>query len=572
MSSITGNHTDIVRKSLCIIIILIFVVISFTSCKKEEERIMMVSNDSISDISYTTTKAYATIIDPGKGIEQHGHCWSTSEPTIYEYENKTENGPANKSDSYSSVMTDLLPGTKYYVRAYAENSGTVVYGDNILSFRTLTLGSPVVSTGEVTNITATTANIGGNLESLGAGANEVAQYGHCWSSETVTPVVDDNSDKTSLGSKSSTGTFESQLVSLSLNTTYYVRAYATNTTGTSYGNMVSFETSALLPEVTTGSISEITFSSAVGGGEVTSDGGAAVTERGVCWGTSENPTVSDSHTTDGSGTGSFTSNITGLLPLTTYYVRAYAINNTGVSYGDNVSFATPTDDPNVDWEPGDGWTDTRDDETYKTVKIGNQVWMAENMKATYYSDSTPVIDGSEAGDITGDNTTKYWFYYNNDPGNKENYGLLYTWAAVMNGAPGSDSNPSGIQGICPAGWHVPGDSEWKELEMYLGMSQQSADSMYWRGTDEGTKIKNTVGWNSGGNGTNSTGFTAIPAGFRYYDGNFGSLGIGALFWDATEYDSDNANGRLLMNTYDNIFRNNDIKAIGCSVRCVKDPE
>jgi uncharacterized protein (TIGR02145 family) len=563
-------------KNICIIVflgILVLILVSFFSCKKEEERIMVVSNDSISEIAHTTARAYATIIDPGKGIEQHGHCWSTSgEPTIYENENKTENGPANKSDSYSSMMTDLLPGTKYYVRAYIENSGTVVYGDNILSFHTLSLGSPVVSTGEVTDITATSANIGGNLESLGAGADEVTQHGHCWSSETVTPVIEGNSNKTSLGSKASIGPFESQMVSLSLNTTYYVRAYATNIAGTSYGNQVSFTTSAMLAEVTTSSITEITFSSAAGGGDVTSDGGATVTERGVCWKTSENPTISDSRSTDGNGTGPFVSDITGLLPLTTYYVRAYATNSAGTSYGDNVSFKTLTDDPNVDWEPGDDWIDRRDGETYKTVKIGNQVWMAENIKATYYSDSTPIVDGTEAGDITGDNTTKYWFYYNNDPGNKDNYGLLYTWAAVMNGAPGSESNPSGVQGICPTGWHVPSDSEWKELEMYLGMSQAEADATDWRGTDEGIKLKSTVGWNSGGNGTNTSGFTAIPAGFRYHDGNFGSLGIGALFWTTTESGSDNAYGRLLINTYDNIFRNDDLKAIGCSVRCVKDPE
>jgi uncharacterized protein (TIGR02145 family) len=563
-------------KNTCIIVILdilVLILVSFSSCKKEEEKIMMVSNDSISDIAQTTARAYATIIDPGKGIEQHGHCWSTSgEPTIYENENKTENGQANIPDSYSSMMTDLLPDTKYYVRAYAENSGTVVYGDNILAFRTLSLGSPVVSTGEVTDITATTANIGGNLESLGAGADEVTQHGHCWSSETVTPVIEGNSNKTSLGSRITTGPFESPLVSLSLNTTYYVRAYATNIAGTSYGNQVSFKTSAMLPEVTTRSITAITFSSATGGGEVTSDGGAPVTVRGVCWSTSENPTVSDSHTTDGSGTGTFTSELTELSPLTTYYVRAYATNSAGTSYGDNVSFTTLTDDPNYYWEPGDDWLDTRDNQTYKTVQIGGQVWMAENLKAKYYSDSSALSDGTGAGNLTGQYSAKYWFYYNNDPGNEDIYGLLYTWAAVMNGAPGSDSNPSGVQGICPTGWHVPSDSEWKELEMYLGMSQAAADSLDWRGTDEGIKLKSTIGWDSGGNGTNTSGFTALPAGFRYYDSNFGSLGIGALFWNSTEYDSYQANGRLLLNAYDNIFRSNDFKGIGCSVRCAKDPE
>jgi uncharacterized protein (TIGR02145 family) len=552
-------------------LILFLIIISFFSCKKEEERIMLVTNDSISDISYTTAIANATIIDQGEGIEQHGHCWSTSDKlSVNENDNKTENGVKNNTGAYSSTMSNLLPDTKYYVRAYIQNSKRVVYGDDILSFRTLAIGSPLVTTGEVTDITTSTATLSGNLNNLGPGATEVTQHGHCWSSETITPVIDNNENKTSLGPMSSTGAFESLLVGLSSSTLYYVRAYATNSAGTSYGSQVSFTTTAELPVVTTENITSITYSSAQGGGNVTSDGGAQVTARGVCWNTSENPTTSNNYTNDGGGTGAFISYITGLLPLTTYHVRAYAKNNAGTSYGNNVSFITLTDDPNANWEPGDDWIDRRDEQTYKTVQIGSQVWTAENIRATVYADGTPLVDGTDAGDITGDYATKYWFVYNNNPGNKDTYGLLYTWAAMMNGESGSDSNPSGIQGICPSGWHVPSDSEWKELEMFLGMSQVAADATDWRGTDEGTELKTTFGWNSDGNGTNLSGFSALPAGFRHYDGNFGSLGIAALFWNSTEYNSQDAWGRLLMFNYQNVFRNNDVKNRGLSVRCVKD--
>jgi uncharacterized protein (TIGR02145 family) len=478
MTKISVNQYNIFKIRICTIILLfngLFLIsISFLSCKKEEEKVMMVSNDSISNISYTTAIAHATIINPGEGIEQHGHCWASSgEPTININENKTENGPASISGSFISTLTDLLPDTKYYVKAYIENSGTVIYGGYLLSFRTLGIENPVVSTGEVKNITASTANVSGNLEDLGPGAAEVIQHGHCWSSETITPVIENNS-KTSLGSRDSTGIFESQLTSLSSNTLYYVRAYATNSAGTSYGNYISF--------------------------------------------------------------------------------------------------TTLIQDPNINWEPGDDWTDTRDNQTYKTVKIGNKVWMAENLKATFYADSTPLADGTGVGDLTGQYSAKYWFAYNNDLGHKDYYGLLYTWTAVMNSAPGSDSNPSGVQGICPSGWHVPSDSEWKELEMYLGMSQAEADNTEWRGTDEGTKLKSTVGWNSGGNGSNTSGFTAIPAGFRYYDGNFGSLGIGAFFWNSTELHSYEANGRLLLYNYTNVYRDTDFKGCGFSVRCVKNSD
>ncbi|UCH13414.1 MAG: hypothetical protein JSV22_09890 [Bacteroidales bacterium] len=557
--------------SLILSLILFSGVISFTSCKKEEVRKMLVSNDSISDISYTTARANATIIDPGEGIEQHGHCWATStEPTIHDNDNKTDNGTASTSGTYNSIMSGLLPGTRYYVRAYTQNSTTVVYGEEILSFYTLSIGAPVVTTGEVKNITKSSATIGGNLENPGPGATEVSQHGHCWSSETITPVIDNNENKTSLGSKNTTGAFESELVGLLPSTLYYVRAYATNSAGTSYGDQASFTTEAEVPTVTTANISSITYSSAQGGGNVTSDGGASVTVRGVCWSTSENPTISDNHTNDGSGTGEFTSNITGLSPLTTYYVRAYATNSAGTAYGNSVSFETLTDDPNVDWEPGDDWTDRRDNQKYKTVQIGDQVWMAENMKATVYADSTPLVDGTGVGDITNDYTTKYWFFYNDNPGNKETYGLLYTWAAMMNGEPAGDNNPSGVQGICPTGWHVSSDSEWKEMEMFLGMNQAEADATDWRGIDEGTELKTTVGWNSGGNGTNLSGFSALPAGFRHWDGNFGSLGVGALFWTCTEFDSQNVWGRLLLFNYENVFRNYDYKDRGLSVRCVKD--
>ena len=131
---------------------------------------------------------------------------------------------------------------------------------------------------------------------------------------------------------------------MSANTTYYVRAYATNSSGTAYGSVVSFSTSAVtLPSISTSSISSITTSSASGGGNVTSDGGGSVTSRGVCWSSSTStPTTSSSSTSSGSGIGSFSSSLTGLSSNTTYYVRAYAINSAGTAYGSVVSFRTST--------------------------------------------------------------------------------------------------------------------------------------------------------------------------------------------------------------------------------------
>ena len=219
-------------------------------------------------------------------------------------------------------------------------------------------------------------------------------------------------------------------------------------------------------------------------------------------------------------------------------------------------------------------TDSRDGQIYNIVKIGNQWWMAENLNSTHYADGTPLVDGTGAGDITNDYTTKYYFYYNNDSATyADTYGALYTWAAVMNGATSSNNNPSGVQGVCPDGWHVPSDTAWKELEMYLGMSQTDADNINWRGTDEGGKLKEagTTHWDSPNTGaTNSSDFTALPGGFRYDDGSYGYVGGNATFWSSTEYTSGSAWTRVLANSLSEISRTYGYKDFGYSVRCVRD--
>ncbi|UCH14356.1 MAG: fibrobacter succinogenes major paralogous domain-containing protein [Bacteroidales bacterium] len=324
---------------------------------------MQVLFDSITDISYTTARAYATIIDPGDGIEQHGHCWSTSAETIsVDNENKTENGNTNSAGSYTSDLTGLVSNTTYYIRAYVLDGPAVVFSDKVLSFNTLTINTPDVLTGIVTNITTTGATVSGDLNSIGSGASSVTQHGHCWSGETATPTVGDDS-KSSLGPRDSTGSFESNLVGLSENTLYYVRAYATNEAGTAYGDTISFTTekSIYLPSVTTASVSSVTTSSAICGGDISTDGGSPVTAKGVCWDTIINPNTSDNHTNDGSGSDAFVSEITGLEENATYYVRAYATNNAGTGYGSNVSFTTEEEDistPTVTTTEADNITDS----------------------------------------------------------------------------------------------------------------------------------------------------------------------------------------------------------------------
>ena len=318
--------------------------------------------------------------------------------------------------------------------------------------------------------------------------------------------------------------------------------------------------------VTTGQVTNITSTTASCSGNVTSDGGSSVTARGVCWSTTQNPTTADSKTTDGEGPGPYTSNITGLSPNTTYYVRAYATNSEGTAYGEQRTFRTLTAS---DIEYG-SLTDPRDGNEYKTINIGGKEWMAENLKYL------PEV----VGPATSSQTTSCYYVYGYDgtdvhtaksTANYQTYGVLYNWPAAMNGAATSNTIPSGVQGACPAGWHLPSDAEWKQMEMYLGMSQSEADSDGWRGTDEGGKMKHpgTEYWGEPNTGaTNSSGFTALPGGYIY--SSFGQMHGEGFWWSSTQYIDDSAWWHYLSWNESRVSRINPLKGNGLSVRCIKD--
>ena len=322
-----------------------------------------------------------------------------------------------------------------------------------------------------------------------------------------------------------------------------------------------------LASVNTGAISEITHNSAICGGTVTEDGGATVTARGVCWSTSPNPTINDNHTTNGTGTGNFTSNITTLIPSTTYYVRAYATNNIGTVYGDEVTFTT-SENPDGKPCPGAPTVTDADGNVYNTVLIGEQCWMKENLRTTRYTNGTAIPLGT---DTSSEVALRY--YPNGNSNNVAEYGFFYNWSAVMNGSASSEANPSGVQGICPDGWHVPSDAEWTELTDYVSsQSQYVCDNI-------AKALASEEGWNSStdncaiGNNpsaNNATGFSARPAGS--YEGNdYGGFGNSANFWSATQNNSNNnfAYRRNLSYYNDIVFRGTISKRSGLSVRCVR---
>lgn len=269
-------------------------------------------------------------------IIQHGHCWSTV-PNPTTSDSKTTLGPTSATGPFTSYVTLLQANTTYYIRSYATNSNGTGYSTQQIFTTTSTPNAPIVTTAPATSITETSASITGTIVSLGSGG--VYQHGHCWSLLHNPLYTDAN---TSLGNVSTTGPFVSNMSGLMQGITYYVRAYAINGAGIGYSDETSFVTLTpqSVPIITLNNITSITLNSALGGGNVTSDGGSSVTSRGLCWSISPNPTTTDMHTTDGNGVGSFNSSITGLNQGTTYYVRAYAVNNTGTGYSAQSSFMT----------------------------------------------------------------------------------------------------------------------------------------------------------------------------------------------------------------------------------------
>jgi hypothetical protein len=290
-----------------------------------------VTTTSASAVTTTTANSGGNVSDGGGAtVTARGVCWSTTaNPTIAD--TKTSDGTG--TGIFTSSLTGLIPATTYHLRAYATNSAGTAYGSDI-SFTTTAIVIPTLTTTAVTAITTTTATSGGNVTSDG-GASVTAK-GVCWST-TANPTITDT--KTSNGT--GTGVFSSSITGLAAATTYHVRAYATNSAGTSYGADITFTTPAIvLPNVTTASMSSIATTTATSGGNVTSDGGSPVTAKGVCWGATANPTIADAKTSDGTGTGAFVSNLTGLTATTTYHVRAYATNSAGTAYGTEVTFTT----------------------------------------------------------------------------------------------------------------------------------------------------------------------------------------------------------------------------------------
>jgi uncharacterized protein (TIGR02145 family) len=519
-------------KSIILLLVLSGLILSFTySCKKDSKKVIpTITTGMVSNITSTTATCAGEISsDGGAAVTSRGVCWSLNEyPTIAD--NKTSDGTG--SGSFSSSITGLVHSSTYYIRAYATNSVGTVYGTQS-TFTTLAV-LPTLTTALASDITATTAISGGNITN--DGGTEITARGICWSTILSIPTI--SLDAKTIDDKGM-GTFKSNITGLSPMTAYNIRAYATNSIGTAYGDLQTFTTDAALPTINTNGAANIASNSLSCGGAILDDGGATITARGVCWSTQSNPTIDlPTKTSDENSPGSFVSTVNGLNSNTTYYIRAYATNRVGTAYGSAITVATKPQVTDIDGN------------VYHTVSIGSQVWLIENLKTKRYRNGDPILNVTGGLSWTKLNIGAYCDY-DNDGNNSTVYGCLYNWYAL------TDS-----RNITPVGWHVPNVNEWITLENYLGGTAVTGGKLKERGTAH---------WDSPNTGaTNASGFTALPAGFcgGHNGGMYVDLHTNASFWSTVENGASNAWGYILSSDTNDFSATSCNKPTGLSIRCV----
>ncbi len=497
-----------------------------------------VTTTAADSITYNSAAVGGSVSnDGGNAITEAGIYWDT----VTNPETAGTRVPmAEDLGDFFETIYDLPHGTRIYFRAYAINSAGLALGQE-LEFQTHTV--PTVQTGSIVDsITHESAVVRGEVTD--DGGEEIIENGFYWGSEPSPEITG-----TRTVSAHKYDDFFAKLMGLSPATTYYVKAFSVNAAGESVGNEISFTTKGG-PVVVTGSVVSVKYKSAVVGGEVTDNGGITITETGFYWGDSPDPESSGSKLQVGEGIGAFTGSFTDLVPGTTYYYRAYALNVAGESLGEELIFEL------AEIESGT-FFDARDNVEYGMVTIGEQVWMAENLRATKYNDASEIPHLPDSLSWTYNDGPGYCWYENDTM--YRSWGALYTWEAVNTGL------------LCPSGWHVSSDQEWKQLEIYLGMNETEADQTGFRGTAEGGMMKATGLWESPNTGaTNETLMTIMPTGSRSPHAGFESMGWEAHIWTSDQESELKAFARYWRYNHSEIYRSSEYKGSGFNVRCVKD--
>ena len=371
-----------------------------------------------------------------------------------------------------------------------------------------------------------------------SGNATIVQRGVCWDSIQTTPTIS-NHKKADPGTTA--GSFSVLIDQLTPSTTYYVRGYVTTSSQTVYSPVRVYTTGST--QLTIDGINNITDTSASINASLIYSGTLPVGARGFCWGPTVNPTTNFSSfsTASGQGAGNINDTIFGLISGTKYHVRAYAvIGGTTIYSADSILTTTNRIYPR-----------DIDGNTYDTVKIGTQVWMKQNLKTLKYRNGAVIPTGLSDADWTT-TTNGACTSYNNDPANTAIYGKLYNWYAVADPA-----------GLCPINWHVPSDSEWTTLSTYLGGNLIAGGAM---------KEAGLTHWASPNTGaSNSSGFTALPTGFRSgSSGTYSNIFVDGNWWSASQYSLTNANYLYLKYSDTYVNRSSAPKGYGFAVRCLRD--
>ena len=491
------------------------------------------STKPITSITNKTAASGGIILnDGGSDIIAKGICWSNNpNPTILNSNFTTEGVGI---DSFVSFITGLSPNASYYTRAYVTSSSGTSYG-NELFFQTNTFPpqiSPTISAFNISEIGSHTASFSATISS---DINHIASRGFCWS-PLPNPTILNNHVEVGKG----VGSFSIKQEGFTGGgTKYHARAFAVNSYGVFYGEEKIFFTQFDVPTIQLSSIKDFGLS-AFAYINIPDNGGKTVTQRGIVYSTTENPTTLNDKILSGTGIGEFSITITGLTQKTTYFVRAFASNEVGTAYSNQIKLTTNTASTTISDIEGN---------TYNTINIGNQIWMTSNLSTSRFRNGVyiPYILNSTQWATTKSPALSF---YNHDNNFESNYGKQYNWYAV--------ADP---QGLCPIGWHIPSNNEWTILSDFLGGLNVAGGKM---------KATGTQFWSFPSNGNNSSGFTGLPGGFRNVDGTFGILGYNGFWWSATDENEQKAFNRSIIYTDNVLSVGSSSKNQGFSVRCLKD--
>ena len=477
-----------------------------------------------STITYNSVASGGDVLsENGQPVSKRGLCWSTTpNPTLSDF--YSDNGAG--VGTFAAVVSGLSPATHYYMRAYATNIAGTSFGNEI-QFTTSAGQLPSLSTTAAYNITQISAFSGGTISNTGS--TPVTSRGVCWST-SPNPTLSSNHTIDGSGS----GVFTSQLTNLSPGTTYYIRAFATNAAGTAYGNLQQFSTGVYNPPtVTTLPITNIGLTTATGGGNVVDQGSFPVTARGICWDTTPSPDLFNNFSSNGTGVGTFMGEMINLIPGTTYYVRAYAINSFGTSYGNEIQFVTLFAAEVLNPSTGKWWLDRN---------LG-AIRVAQNSNDEQaFGDLYQWGRCSDGHEKRSSNVTT--ILSNTDLPGHGKFILVsqypYDWRNPQNNDLWQDM--SGTNNPCPSGFRLPTLSEW-DIERQSWSSNNAAGAI-------NSPLK-------------------IPlAGYR--NENEGSImynNTQSILWSSTILGS---NARGLQITFNSAFVITSSRATGYTIRCIKD--